>query len=157
MNKKLITAGFISGMLLLFSATAAQKFYKWVDEDGQIHYSAEKPEDKKTAEVNIRTKKAVAQAVEVGSVHSQVSDPSSAEDEPEKSYLEQKRERQAKAQKLKEVKRKICMKAKYNVAKYQRQGRLSRMDPKTGEKVYLEDDQRKQLLAKAQQRVRKNC
>ncbi len=145
-------------MLLSFPAAAAQKFYKWVDKDGQIHYSAEKPEDKQTDEVKVRTKQAVAEPVESGEpVDYDKTSKSDQKDKPEKSYLEQKRERKAKEKKQAEANHKKCMKAKYNVAKYQRQSRLSRMDPNTGQKVYLEDDQRKVLLSKSQQRVRQYC
>ena len=43
------------GFLLCNSAATAGKFYKWVDANGNIHYSDNKPENKKTTEIKVNT------------------------------------------------------------------------------------------------------
>lgn len=144
-------------LVFSFNTLAKQKFYKWVDEQGNTHYSSEKPEDKKTAEVSVRNNQPkVAQAIEVADKPQQVS-PQGDESEPEKSYLEQRREKKQKAKETAQKNKKQCLKARYNIKKYEQQVRMSRMDPKTGKKVFLDDDKRKSIINKAKQAQRIYC
>ncbi|WP_154222061.1 DUF4124 domain-containing protein [Marinicella rhabdoformis] len=151
MNKLLLI-----GLIFLSStATSKQKFYKWVDEEGNTHYSAEKPENQQTDEVKVSNRQPkVAQAMDVAEKPQIVTE---SEEEPEKSYLEQRRENKQKAKETALKNQKQCQKARYTIKKYQQQVRMSRMDPKTGKKVFLDDDKRASIIKKAKQSQRKYC
>jgi hypothetical protein len=47
-------------LLLLMSATATAKLYKWVDKDGNVTYSERKPPDNQAEEVKLRGVSAVS-------------------------------------------------------------------------------------------------
>ncbi|GAA4816228.1 hypothetical protein GCM10011365_00920 [Marinicella pacifica] len=135
------------------TATAKQKYYKWTDENGSIHYSTEKPENNQTEELDISTKQPDV-PVEPIRAHAE----SETSDEPEeKSYLEQRREKKQKAKKLAQENRERCLDAKHIVNRYQQQVRMSRIDRETGEKIYLDDTKRASIIKSAQQAVRKYC
>lgn len=142
-------------MLITNPVMSKQKFYKWTDENGNTHYSANKPEDKKTDEVNINSNQPrVAQNTE--SINNSEK-PESEETEVEKSYLEQRREKKQKSKQLAQDNKKQCQKAKQTVTKYQQQVRMSRIDVESGEKIFLEDSKRADIIKKAQKAVRKHC
>lgn len=140
-------------IVLLTSNTvlAKQKYYKWTDENGSIHYSTEKPENNQTDELDISTRQPVL------SETSEKAEPENSQETEEKSYLEQRREKKQKAQQQVNKNRERCLDAKHAVTKYQQQVRMSRIDRETGETIYLDDSKREQIIQRAQQAVTKYC
>ncbi|KAA3637992.1 MAG: DUF4124 domain-containing protein [Proteobacteria bacterium] len=141
-------------LLMSNAVIAKQKYYKWTDENGSIHYSTEKPENDKTDELEISTKQPV---VPQKPQEAQPEGSENPEETEEKSYLEQHREKKQQAKKLAEENRERCLDAKHTVNRYQQQVRMSRIDRETGEKIYLDDAKREQIIQRAQQAVRKYC
>jgi hypothetical protein len=141
----------ILAMLFLNTANAKQKYYKWTDENGSIHYSTEKPENSQTDVLDISTRQPDIPA------KTPQPEPQKSDETEEKSYLEQRREKKQQAQKLAEKNRERCLDAKHAVTRYQQQVRMSRIDRETGEKIYLDDAKRAEIIKRAQQAVRKYC
>jgi hypothetical protein len=147
----------IVALLMVNTAQSAQKFYKWVDEEGNTHYSSEKPEDRQTDEVKVKTKQPkVSQLIENDSndIDSYREDLNTAE---EKTYMEKHYEKKQLAKELAKENKKLCLDAKAAVAKFQEQVRMSRVDTETGQKVYLDDSKRADIIKKAQNEVKKYC
>ena len=141
--------------LMISSAQSAQKFYKWTDEDGNIHYSSEKPEDKQTDEVTVSTNQPkVSHEIKEGTDESIDVDIDKPE---EKSYLDKHYEKKKKANELANENKKSCLEAKATIAKYQAQVRMSQVDDETGEKVYLDDSKRAEIIKEAQNEIKKRC
>lgn len=146
---------FVATLLITTPVLAKQKYYKWTDENGNTHYTSTKPEDRKTDEVNINANQ--PKAIQQIDANNHSEKPESVEGEVEKSYLEQRREKKQKAKELAQRNKKQCQKAKQTVTKYQQQVRMSRIDATSGEKVYLEDSKRADIIKKAQKEVNKYC
>lgn len=139
----------IAVLFITNTVIAKQKYYKWTDENGSIHYSTEKPENNPTDELEISTKQPLAP------VQPKKAEPDASEKPSKKSYLEQRREKKAKAKKLASENRERCLDAKHTVNRYQQQVRMSRIDRETGEKIYLDDVKREQIIQRARQAVTK--
>jgi hypothetical protein len=138
-------------MLISNAATAKQKYYKWTDEQGNIHYTSEKPEGKKVNEVKVGTIQPKSpQNVDV---------PDKEEKGmfKEKSNLEKHYERKKIAEKKAQKNKSQCQQAKQAVKKYQQKVRMGRTDKETGERVYLEDSQREEIIQSAKKAVKKYC
>lgn len=141
-------------ILLLNTAIAKQKYYKWTDENGSIHYSTEKPDNTRTDELDVNTRQP---DIPAQPVKSETIEREDSKQPKEKSYLEQRRAKKQKARKLAQENHERCLDAKHIVNRYQQQVRMSRIDRKTGEKIYLDDDKRARIIKSAQQAVRKYC
>jgi|GEM_PF-3469479 len=76
-------------MLLLNTAIAKQKYYKWTNKNGSIHYSTKKPENSQTDELDISTRQP--------DIPAKTPEPEESDEPEEKSYLEQRREKKQRA------------------------------------------------------------
>jgi hypothetical protein len=139
----------VIALLLLNNSYAGQKIYKWTDENGNIHYSSEKPEDKQTDEVKVNTKQPEAPKV----------DPKAKEARRKKSeeFMEKHNENLQKTKEQAKVNKQKCSKAKQILAKFQEQVRMSRVNKDTGETEYLEDSSRAQILKESKKDIKKYC
>lgn len=143
----------ITMMIFLNTTTAKQKYYKWTDENGSIHYTTEKPKNTASDELKINTKQP---EVPIKPTQPQT-EPGTSDEPEEKSYLQQLREKKKRAKKQAEENRERCLDAKHIVNRYQQQVRMSRIDHKTGEKIYLDDEKRARIIKSAQLAVKKYC
>jgi hypothetical protein len=141
-------------LLMISSAQSAQKFYKWTDEDGNIHYSSEKPEDKQTDEVNVSTRQPKVSAEFEDDYTEEVDNDNKPE---EQTYMEKHYEKKQKANELANENKKACQEAKAIIAKYQAPIRMSQVDDDTGEKIYLDDSKRAEIIKEAQNEIKKRC
>ena len=138
--------------LMLFSETEArEKFYKWTDADGNIHYTQQKPEDIKTSEVKIHD------SVSNGLQTKQDDTPDADEElTPEqKQVAEYNKALQAKTKAIQD--KANCKVARKNLATLQNTVRVRKKDPNTGEFVRMDDDQRMQMLKLAKQSIKDLC
>jgi len=151
------------GVLLLgaSSLAVAGDLYRWVDAQGQVHYSDEPPP---------------ADAREVKAIRSKGVDPSpqeqpedSEENNAEPSYVEQqaafeerqakKAEEQAKAEQKKQLaaeRKKNCEAARGNYNTVSTGGRVMRINAQ-GEREYLSDEEIKQQAAEAKKSMDEWC
>jgi hypothetical protein len=142
---------FIIALFIVNTSVAKQKFYKWTDENGNTHYTSEKPENKKTDEIKVNTNQPnVPQNV-------RITEEVESRAPPEKSYLEKHYEKKEKAKESVQKNNKNCQQAKQVVIKYQQKVRMATSDKKTGERVFLEDDQRADIIKEAKKAVKKYC
>jgi hypothetical protein len=143
-------------MLLATSMPALAQLYKWVDANGQVHYSDKPPPASAKPEktLNIRN---VPSAPAPPSEGGTVTAKSAAERDLEfrKRKVEQEEE-QKKAAAEAETERQNCARAQEKLRLYQEAGRVYRIDEQ-GERQYLSDEGREQGLAEAREEVDKHC
>ena len=147
----------IALIALLAPFAAHGQLLKCVGADGRVEYASECPAGSKATQTGIRSTR---------------DGPSSggAASPQQKSVAEQEaafRKRQmesAEAQKKDETKaaelaqnRENCERARIYLRSLQEGQRISQVDPKTGERVFVEDPQRPAEIARAQQAVDSNC
>jgi len=147
----------IALIVLLAPLTAHGQLLKCVSADGRVEYAAECPAGTKQTQTGIRSTR-------------EGPSPSGATSPQQKSLAEQEaafRKRQmegAEAQKKDEAKaaelaqsRENCQRAQIYLRSLQEGQRISQIDPKTGERIYIEDPQRPAEIARAQKAVDSNC
>ena len=158
------------GLALCVALQASAQMYKWVDSDGKVQYSDKPPPS------NIKTEKlrdpARATSVPAASAAKGVAQKDATKDATKaapKTAAEQEqafRKRQLEAAKAQEEEAKKqaqardkaenCRRANAAVANLQIGGRQMRIDDK-GERVYLDDQQIAQEIARAQQAAAAMC
>lgn len=153
MNKKILFI--IIALLVLNQTSAKQKFYKWTDSQGTIHYTQKKPVNKKTDELKINTAKTriINEKPETDITETLQTEPKKTIDQR---FAQRREDKQLAKEKAQENLNK-CKKAKENLAKYTKAVRFRRQDLDTGEYTYLEDDQRAALIKKHKQTIKKIC
>ncbi len=139
---------FMVAMLLMSSQLWAEKIYKWVDENGQIHYSSTKPEGQEAETVKVRKGPKVPPkpASEVAADDDKLPidpDVAAAAKQQLAAADQANRSRQ-------------CEVARKNVAALNASVRVQRTN-ENGEKVRLTDEQRLDALQTAQQAIREFC
>lgn len=133
-------------VLCVFGVASAEKIYKWVDEDGQIHYSSQKPVGHEAEAVKVKKgpKVTPAEPGKQAATDTQNTDEDAA----------------AKAQLAKtdaENMRRLCEQAKKNMAALNATVRVSKIDEKTGESVRMTDEQRVEAMKNAQKAFKEYC
>lgn len=139
--------------LVLVSGAAYGQLLKCVSRDGKVEYAAQCPSGTAEHRTAIRSSAPAPGAAPAAR--------SLAEQEAafRKRQLEQQ-EAQQKAEKeaaLAAQKRQACDNARAYLKSLQEGLRITRTDPKTGERVFLEDAERAAETARAQRAVEQNC
>jgi hypothetical protein len=135
--------------LLFYSITqASEKIYKWVDASGQTHYTTKKPDDQHSQEMNIR----VAKTQPATTTQNDEAQEKITATERFDEFRKTKEENKNRKAKLKQR----CQKAKTTNARFKEQVRFSRTTA-DGEKHYLEDSQREEILNASNQAIKKYC
>lgn len=140
MNSPVMQTLILAAGLLLFQPLAAQQYYKWVDDEGVTHYSAEKPEGKDASRVEAKNP------------------PSSSQDKAMQ-RLEQQREQNQAAREAGEedeqaeedpqaANEENCEQHRKNLETLNQRSVVRREDPETGEKKTLDEEQRQAMIEK---------
>jgi len=142
-------------MQILNTATAAP-VYKWIDEDGQVHYGS-RPDNKNAKEIEIKNS-----FIDSGS---STATPLSAEeranklkrfvnslDAENKSIADEKRKKKEKE----ELKLQRCHASRDQLKRYENSGALYDLDEK-GNRILLNKKQYEQAMGQARARVEKWC
>lgn len=145
----------ITLVLMLAVVPAHGQLLKCVGKDGKIEYAAQCPSGTKELQTGIRSAPG-------GPSTSAASKPKSlAEQEADfKKRRSEQAEAQGKEQKEaaeKAQRQRACDDAKNYLAGLESGARIARTDPKTGERVFLEDAARAKEIANARQSVQANC
>ena len=147
----------IALIALLAPFAAHGQLLKCVSPDGRIEYAAECPPGAKEVQTGIRSTREGPSSS--GASSSQQKSIAEREAEFRKRRMEsadaQKKE-EAKAAELAQN-RENCERARIYLKSLQEGQRISQIDPRTGERIYLEDPQRPAEIARAQQAVASNC
>jgi len=143
----------LSAAVFLPSAFAG-KVYKWVDENGNVQYSAQKPPSGSAQEMKVKSKPS----------SSSESKPASAEDtqqakeneEAEKVKVSSEKEAAEVEKKNAEIRKKNCSVAKRRAATIDQGGRLYEVD-ENGERHYWDDATRGAKMQEAQAQINEWC
>lgn len=140
----------------LFATTAQAQLLKCVGKDGRVEYAAQCPAGTKAQATGIRT--SPAPAAPAGSAASK---KSLAEQDAEfRKRQAEKQEAEAKDAKTVAAdaqRQRACSDARSYLLNLKEGNRILRVDPKTGERAYLEDAQYAGEIAAAQKSVDANC
>ncbi len=122
---------------------AAERVYKWTDDDGVVHFSSTPPPNQKTERIKVKSAPPPQPSTE------SPDEPPSGElfaesEQPDNSEIE---ERNRVAQ---------CQKGRNMIAQIEPRTRVFRVD-EDGSRTYLEDDQRLALLEEARGLVAEHC
>ena len=146
-------------ILLLFTSLAwAEKIYKWVDENGQIHYSSQKPPNQAVETVKVRKGPKVpppaAAAPDAEAEVPTVAEQLAEQDAQDAADEAAAREQLAAADRVN--RRKQCELARQNLAALNATVRVTRKNAQ-GEVVRMTDEERVNALKNAQQAIRQYC
>jgi hypothetical protein len=137
--------------LLLPLAAGAQGLYKWVDEKGVVHYSDTPPPGKGGQKL-----KAPSQPPLDGASSPQRSRSwqEQLQDTNERRFQDEKKQKEQE-QKSREAAEK-CQRARYALDSLKQERPLYRVDPQ-GERVFMEDEERRRLTESWQQQADAYC
>ena len=133
----------------VFSSPINAKVYKWVDENGQVHYG-EQPGNTQAEQVQIRTNETTApRAIDESKVDyyegkEKDKQETGATAPPEEPKISKKE------------KRKLCNEAKSDLAAIMSRGRMREINEK-GEYTYLSEEQRQQRISAARKKQKEFC
>lgn len=145
----------VTAILLAAHVLASDKIYRWVDENGVVHFG-DRPDTQKTAEKIELPQHEPSQAYQPGN-------QPPAEPEPlitEPSYAEKKRlERAARRKESNQQRQEIaglCAEAQQKIARYEPRPRVM-VKNEDGTVSRIDDNQRQQILAAAKSFIDDNC
>jgi hypothetical protein len=141
--------------LMIATAPASAQMLKCIGKDGKVEYATQCPSGTTQQQTGIRNEPG---AIKPGAAPQQ---KSLAEREADfrKRQTEATEARQKSDQKAAETaqNQEACLNAKANLAALQEGHRVSKVDPKTGERVFVDDAERPAEIARAQSLVANNC
>lgn len=145
---------FLLIFLMLVSANAFAELSKWVDEHGKVHYSDQLP----PPNVKVKTLRVTSNAEAPASAAAAPKTIAEQEVELKKAQRVRKEaaEKAAKEQEKIEADKTNCANAQQNLRALQGGVRMVEVDAK-GERYYLDDEQRRQRIEKAQENVKTYC
>ncbi len=149
-NKRLIFSIFLASSCFIIQSPLYAGVYKWVDTDGQIHYS-DQPESKDATRVTIREN----ETTKPRTINKTEEDKA----ESDKKNADQQAEAPGElieVEPSKKEKRKLCNEAKSDLAAISGRGRMREINEK-GEYNYLTEKQRQQRISVAQKKKQKYC
>lgn len=144
----------ILGLLMLAASLAAHgQVLRCVDKAGKVEFASECPPGTTAQQTGIRNNPAAAPAAKPA--------PSTVDrqlDAKKRATEQQEAEQKAAKQAAEDAQRKqACDQARGYLKTLETGGRVTRNDPVTGERTFLEDSQRAAEIAVAQQSVSANC
>jgi hypothetical protein len=151
---------YVIAIIAMLAPLAAQaQLLKCIGKDGRVEYAAACPSGSKEQQTGIRnTKEGPATSAPASkgtgpkSVAEQEAEFKKRQVEKGETAAKQEKETAEKAQKAQ-----ACTEARSYLAGLQSGARITRINPTTGERVFLEDNERTQEVARAQQSVDANC
>lgn len=143
----------------LQAAAQADGIYKWVDEDGMVHYGTNPPKDSKSVETVRKPKhellrereaaqRAALAAANVGQAPAEDAASTGAEQEAPQTYTPNAAEQSAEAQR--------CNQAKANLETLQTRSRVKMRD-KDGNVRMLSEEEHQQKITEAQYVIQESC
>ncbi len=139
-------------LVLMASPTDAGTIYKWIDEQGDVHYSSDKPADAPAERIRVNTEKTgnVAGQQALAAEQKKIADQAKAI--KEKGIPAQP---PVPALPLKEVKQR-CQQARDSLARIEAHGQM-RIRDKKGNFTYATDETKQQHIAKAKKEIAEYC
>ena len=155
MSNKILITSIITASLCFFLQTPSYAgVYKWVDQDGQVHYS-DQPINPDAEKVSIR-KNDTTKPRAIKKDEKNADENTEGGDKLEDKNNEAKAEKPEKPAVSKKEKRRLCNEAKTDIASITSRGRTRELNAK-GEYSYLSEKQRQQRLTAAKKKQREFC
>lgn len=151
---------FIIAMVMMMAPLAVHaQMLKCISKDGKVEYAAQCPTGTKEQQTGIKSTPAAPVASDKASDKSKPKSMAEQETDFKKRQVEQA---EAEGKQQKEAaeaaqRKRACEEARSYLAGLESGARITRNDPKTGERVFLEDAARAQEVQRAQQSVQANC
>ncbi len=150
MKKKLL---YLIGLFIISLSVVQAQIYKWVDDNGQVHYSEKTPDKRYVAkEMHLRGSVPQAATITLQQRKQKRNHLLRAFDE------ERKLRNDAQAQKKQQeaYRRHNCILARDQLKNYQRAGALYNLDKK-GKRIYLSGSQRSRAEANLKSKISRWC
>jgi len=152
-------------VMMLAPLTVHAQMLKCISKDGKVEYAAQCPPGTREQQTGIKsTPDAAAPAAsdKAGDKGADKSKPKSVTEQEADFKKRQVEQAEAAGKKEKEdaeaaQRKRACDEARNYLAGLESGARITRNDPKTGERVFLEDAARAQEVQRAQQSVQANC
>jgi len=147
----------IALIVLLAPFAAHGQLLKCIGSDGRVEYAAECPPGSKQVQTGIRT--TTEGPSSSGAASPQQKSVAEQEAAFRKRQMESQEARQKDEKKLAEDREQsaVCEQARTYLNSLKIGNRIARNDPKTGERIFLEDPDRPAEIARAQRAVDSNC
>ena len=133
----------------------AGKVYKWVDKDGNVHYSAEKPSSG-AQEMKVKSKSSSSSSKSDSESDDSDNQAKNDSSEEEKVKVSSEKEAMEIEKKNEEIRKKNCTIAKRRAATIEQGGRLYEVD-EHGERHYWDDDTRRAKMDEAEAQIKEWC
>jgi hypothetical protein len=138
-------------MLSLFASAAFAEIYKWVDENGQTHYSQQAPRDISATVI----KTPPPPAIDPNIAQQQVDELISKQEDEDQLQLEQQNQQKIEAENIANQ-QKNCKIAQQQLEQYQNNPARRIMDA-DGNVTRLAEEERQQKILESQENVTKYC
>ena len=145
----------VAGVVMSLCLTVQAKVYKWVDENGKVHYGERPPPGAKVQDVKVRKSTGSSGAAPVRDAERR-----SRQQKLLKAFEDDRKEREAGKAKVREQQAKmdeLCARMKKYIEQEANAQYLYRKDKKTGEKTVVSDADRAANIAQVKERYRKSC
>ncbi len=147
-----VTACQLSILILLSKAVTAAEVYKWVDEQGNIHYTDQKPENAKdAAKVDVKVHN-TRKNKELDAYREYIK--RNREAAATEAAIEEKNS--AKQRQTKQKRQHACQQLRQRKREYQQHGVIYTED-KSGERKYYSDEERAEVLRQLNKALNKYC
>jgi len=155
----------IAMVMMLAPLTVHAQMLKCISKDGKVEYAAQCPPGTREQQTGIKSTPAAAAPAasdKAGDKGADKSKPKSVTEQEADFKKRQVEQAEAAGKKAKEdaeaaQRKRACDEARNYLAGLESGARITRNDPKTGERVFLEDAARAQEVQRAQQSVQANC
>jgi len=141
--------------LSILSTDLQSEVYKWVDENGKVHYS-DKPFDNKSKKVKIKSTPSKQQVEEAKSAASRLIKHKNKITEIMEEEQEDKRKHELKFEQNESKRKRECRQAKNEIRKLGR-GYRSYTTNEKGERYFLSDKEKEDMIAKFSEFMQLNC
>ena len=152
---KLVQFFLIFFTLFFVSTKVISQVYKWVDENGKIHYS-DKPFDEKSKKVEMKSGPTQQQIIEARKTASRIIKHKNKVSEIIEDEASDTRKSKAMLEQQESKRKRECAQAKYEVRMLGR-GLRSYTQDKDGNKHFLSDKEKEDRIAKWQEFINQNC
>lgn len=141
--------------LLIAAAPASAQLLKCVGKDGKVEYATQCPPGAKEQQTGIRNDPGAIKSAPASQQKSLAERAADAKKRQAESAEDKKKSEQKAAETA--VAREQCDNARANLKGLQEGQRVVRLDPKTGERIFVQDEERPAEIARAQKAVDANC
>lgn len=142
------TLTLVAMILSLLSGTAlAEKYYRWVDEEGTTHYTKNPPKGEQADEVNTHYKASSSKDEEMKKLEQM---RVRREKEKEQTELEKRKEKEPE-----EVSEEFCEQHRKNLETLQNKPIVRRENPETGEMEVIAQEEKEKMIEKTRQALEK--